>query len=273
MDMLLEWKNSGFRLFTLQQGESDELHDHGDYLQVSMPLDNEVEIQWNQRYQRVAAKQRLLVQPDEQHRHLATYGPATILLVGLHRNFLQQVWEHEQPVRARHALEYTSLSTKVVPLFQQTVQRAFQRSVFEPMDELLQTELEWEIARLFLTLHSKNNTYTELEVTSLYEYPGIKRAVDYMHEAFKHPVTLEEIADIAGSSKYHFIHQFKKNKKMTPGQYLQHLRIKEAAYLLRSTDWDITRIAYEAGFGSLSSFQRAWKQQYGVSASEFRKNG
>lgn len=146
MDMLLEWKNSGFRLFTLQQGESDELHDHGDYLQVSMPLDNEVEIQWNQRYQRVAAKQRLLVQPDEQHRHLATYGPATIMLVGLQRDFLQQVWEHGQPVRARHALEYTSLSTKVAPLFQQTVQRAFQRSVFEPMDELLQTELEWEIA-------------------------------------------------------------------------------------------------------------------------------
>ncbi|MED1910798.1 helix-turn-helix domain-containing protein [Brevibacillus laterosporus] len=59
---------------------------------------------------------------------------------------------------------------------------------------------------------------------------------------------------------------------MTPGQYLQQLRIKQAAYLLRTTDWEITRIAYEAGFGSLSSFQRVWKQQYGVSASDFRKN-
>ena len=272
MDMLLEWKNSGFRLFTLQQGESDELHDHGNYLQVSMPLDNEVEIQWNKRYQRVASGQRLLVQPDEQHRHLATYGPATIMLVSLQCDFLQEVWENEQPARAKHSLEYTSLSTEIVPLFQQTVQRAFQRSLFEPMDELLQMEQEWEVARLFLTLHSKNNTCTELKVTSLYEHPGVKRAIDYMHDEFKHPLKLEEIAGIAGSSKYHFIHQFKKNKRMTPGQYLQQLRIKEAAYLLRTTDWEITRIAFEAGFGSLSSFQRVWKQQYGVSASDFRKN-
>ncbi|QDX94868.1 AraC family transcriptional regulator [Brevibacillus laterosporus] len=272
MDMLLEWKNSGFRLFTLQQGQSDELHDHGDYLQVSMPIDNEIEIQWNKSYQRVAAKQRLLVQPDDQHRHLATYGPATIMLVGFQHDFLQEVWENEQSVRKRPALEYTSLSTEVVPLFQQTVQRAFQRSLFEPMDELHQMELEWEVARLFLTLHSKKNTDSELEVTCLHEHPGVKRAIDYMHQEFKHPLTLEEIAGIAGSSKFHFIHQFKRNKRMTPGQYLQQLRIKEAAYLLRSTDWEITRIAYEAGFGSLSSFQRVWKQQYGASASNFRKN-
>ena len=46
---------------------------------------------------------------------------------------------------------------------------------------------------------------------------------------------------------------------MTMGGHLTRLRICQAQYLLISTDWGVSRIAFETGFESLSRFYGAFK--------------
>jgi AraC-like DNA-binding protein len=50
-------------------------------------------------------------------------------------------------------------------------------------------------------------------------------------------------------------------------------RVREAKRLLRDEDLSITVIAFESGFGSLSSFNAVFKAECGLSPSEYRRNG
>jgi AraC-like DNA-binding protein len=55
--------------------------------------------------------------------------------------------------------------------------------------------------------------------------------------------------------------------------YALNLRLTRAQQMLtesRFASWTISAIAYEAGFGDLSHFNRAFRRRYGASPSEVR---
>ena len=57
---------------------------------------------------------------------------------------------------------------------------------------------------------------------------------------------------------------------MTLGRYLTRLRVCQVQYLLMSTDWEVSRIAFETGFGSLSRFYEAFKAVSGRTPRQYR---
>jgi AraC-like DNA-binding protein len=56
------------------------------------------------------------------------------------------------------------------------------------------------------------------------------------------------------------------------GDYIRKLRIEKAISLLETTAYPLTEIAYLTGFSDQSHFNRIFKKQAGVTASEYRKN-
>ena len=52
-------------------------------------------------------------------------------------------------------------------------------------------------------------------------------------------------------------------------EFIRNLRLQRAAKLLRSHWGNVTEVAFEIGFSSLSSFARAFREQYGVAPSEY----
>jgi hypothetical protein len=56
------------------------------------------------------------------------------------------------------------------------------------------------------------------------------------------------------------------------GDYIRKLRIEKAIHLLETTWYPLTEIAYLTGFSDQSHFNRIFKKQMGVTASEYRKN-
>jgi two-component system, response regulator YesN len=54
-------------------------------------------------------------------------------------------------------------------------------------------------------------------------------------------------------------------------QFLIRCRVTEAKRMLERTDWKIARIAYDAGFMELSTFNRDFRSITGVSPSAYRK--
>lgn len=74
----------------------------------------------------------------------------------------------------------------------------------------------------------------------------------------------------SGFSHGHLCRIMKKKYGITPSQYITDLRLKFAANLLTSTDYDILNISLQLGFSSLSHFITIFKKKYGLSPSKYR---
>ena len=105
-------------------------------------------------------------------------------------------------------------------------------------------------------------------------HPGIKRAVEFMHEHYAKRLDLEEVAAEACLSKYHFSRLFHRMVDMSFQDYLIQIRGEKAKQLLRQTPYlSLTRIAHRVGFGSLRNFEGQFKKLTGESPSDCRARG
>jgi AraC family transcriptional regulator len=83
-------------------------------------------------------------------------------------------------------------------------------------------------------------------------------------------VTLDELAAMAAMSKYHFLRVFQRIVGMTPYQFLLNCRMRQAASRLCASSEPVSHIAYAAGFGDLSTFNRRFRDTFGFSPKAFR---
>lgn len=79
----------------------------------------------------------------------------------------------------------------------------------------------------------------------------------YIDENYSESITLDKLAEIAHVNKYYLSHSFKNEYNVSPIDYLMKRRITEAKALLTSTDFSLTQIAEQIGFGSLPYFPNA----------------
>lgn len=112
-------------------------------------------------------------------------------------------------------------------------------------------------------MKSENNDHTR----------RLNRALDYIDRHLGDPLSLDQIATVACYSPYHFHRIFKATVGETLNRYIQRLRVEKAAAGLLKSQETITDIALACGFSSSSTFARAFRDFYGVSAGEWRKTG
>ena len=84
-------------------------------------------------------------------------------------------------------------------------------------------------------------------------------------------ITLDDAAEQAGISAFHFLRLFSDVLGVTPHQYLVRSRLRHAARRLADDDSAITDIAYDVGFGDLSNFVRTFHRAAGASPMRFRQ--
>jgi AraC-like DNA-binding protein len=88
---------------------------------------------------------------------------------------------------------------------------------------------------------------------------------------FREPLTLEDVAGEAGMSASTVNHLLKKYLKVTFLEHLSGIRLDHAKHLLATTDADITEIAFAAGFGSLATFNRRFRDSQKQAPHEYRE--
>jgi len=106
------------------------------------------------------------------------------------------------------------------------------------------------------------------------EYKSIKLMADaclYISQNCTKSLSLDDISHQIGVSKSHFSHLFKRYTNMTFIDFLTTERIKRTESLISNPKAHIIDIAFDSGFSSLSSFNRAFKKIKGISPSEFRE--
>jgi len=93
----------------------------------------------------------------------------------------------------------------------------------------------------------------------------------YLNENFKRSFSLDDVGWDLKLSGEHVARVFKRETGTTVFQYLKHLRLETASYLLAETDRKVRDIAREAGFSSHALFSREFRKSTGASPEEYRE--
>ena len=99
----------------------------------------------------------------------------------------------------------------------------------------------------------------------------ILNAVNFAKQnATDNGISVEEVAKNAGFSIDYFNRIFLSHTGFTVNAYISYIRLKKAAFLLRTTDKSVLDIALEIGYDSHEGFTKAFKKKYRVTPSEYR---
>lgn len=100
----------------------------------------------------------------------------------------------------------------------------------------------------------------------------IHNVQDYIEHNMEKNITIEELAEVAGFSKYHFSRIFSSVLQESLAHYVNRIRMEKALFLLaHRPDLNMTDIAYEMGFTDSAIFSRAFRNYYGMTPSGYRR--
>lgn len=100
---------------------------------------------------------------------------------------------------------------------------------------------------------------------------NVQTTITYIKQHLCEQLTLDELSKVAGFSKYHFLRIFKYETGRGIREYIQTLRMMQAAELLLSSELNIIDIAMIFQFESQEAFTRAFKREYSLPPSKYRR--
>ncbi len=95
--------------------------------------------------------------------------------------------------------------------------------------------------------------------------------LDWIEENFSDPITLDTLAEVSGLSAKYLCRIFKEYTGKTVIDYINELRIDNAAHEISVKGLSITRAAYDSGFNDLSYFCKVFKRYKGVTPRAYKK--
>ncbi|MBO7251474.1 MAG: helix-turn-helix transcriptional regulator [Oscillospiraceae bacterium] len=144
------------------------------------------------------------------------------------------------------------------------------REVQMPCRELVFKEQVFRLIRYLWELSSGAETQLPRKTLRVYE-DKLKLALAYIQEHYAESITIAHLAQLCGFSQVHFMNIFKAAVGCTCIEYLVEFRLARAALDLQETDHAVTRVALDAGFQNTSYFNRAFKSQYGLTPTAYRR--
>jgi AraC-like DNA-binding protein len=99
----------------------------------------------------------------------------------------------------------------------------------------------------------------------------LRRARDHIDRHYAEPLRLDDLAEVAGLSKFHFHRLFTATYRLSPAAYHSQRRLERAQDLLRATNLTVTEVCHAVGFSSLGSFSARFRELVGETPSEFQR--
>lgn len=96
-------------------------------------------------------------------------------------------------------------------------------------------------------------------------------AVAFIESHFKENISSFDVANECRINEDYLNRIFKKEIAITATEYIRKKRLHYSSLLLDSTDLPIAEIAFNSGFQSIQTFNRLYKEYYGVSPTHYRK--
>ena len=99
-----------------------------------------------------------------------------------------------------------------------------------------------------------------------------KTIIAYIKEHYDEKISLEDLACLTNQSVYNLSHSFKKSTGQSPLEYINGYRLSIGADYLTRTNQSVLNIAIDVGFNNVSYFNRAFKNKFGMTPTQYRKS-
>lgn len=146
------------------------------------------------------------------------------------------------------------------------IDQLFQRYMVESTEcnEYILTSIIYGICHCFLSccklVENENRERNE----------DIQRVLKYISNCSHEKLDMKSVADELGYNYYHLSRLFSKEVKIGFYEFCNSMRIERAISLLMNSNSTVTQIAYECGFSSIRTFNRAFKRITGMSPTEYK---
>ncbi len=97
---------------------------------------------------------------------------------------------------------------------------------------------------------------------------------DVQRVAVEHPeadLTVPVLAELAGMSERNFARAFKREVGVTPGRYVEQVRLEAARRLLEDSGEPVAAVASSCGFGTAETMRRSFLRALGCGPAEYRR--
>ena len=120
----------------------------------------------------------------------------------------------------------------------------------------------------------RHHGYAAEGQTGLPQLPGILKAMAFIDAHLEEPLSLPDIAAVAGISPNYFSTLFKRICNVTLWDYITAKRVEKAIHMIcEETDRTMLEIALACGFNNTANFNKAFKKQTGMTPSRYRGAG
>jgi len=128
------------------------------------------------------------------------------------------------------------------------------------------------INRILLLLQDASIHTSSLTADKKSARKEIQTIKNYIDSNYMNDISLNDLSDNMHLTTYHISHIFKNATNFSPMQYLTRRRLGEAETLLIKTDDQITKIAIQVGYGTVSNFNNSFLKYIGISPMQYRIN-
>lgn len=100
---------------------------------------------------------------------------------------------------------------------------------------------------------------------------AVQKMQDYIETHLHEPITLKNLASVAGYSPWYAAKIFKELLEKSPFEYVRALRLSKAAMVLRDGGEKVIDVAFDFVFDSHEGFTRAFSKEFGISPKKYSK--
>ena len=105
------------------------------------------------------------------------------------------------------------------------------------------------------------------------DHARMRRVLDYIDQNLEEDFAVNDLAQVAHLSVFHFARTFASTMGMPPQRYVSERRLAAAKKMIGTGKLPLSEIAFRSGFSSQASFTRAFRRATNLTPGEFRQHG
>lgn len=136
-------------------------------------------------------------------------------------------------------------------------------------------QLALSVARelvVFLKRPGGQSQFSTHFIAQIAQKTPIRAAQEFINNNLSHDLAVPALAAQVGMSERNFARMFKQEVQMTPGQYVEAVRLEAARRLVDDAKIPMKTVAMQSGFGDVITLRRAFVRHFAISPTNYRKS-
>lgn len=152
--------------------------------------------------------------------------------------------------------------------FHTTLFRASDKAVMDLVDQLL---VKASLLQILAEL-TRWQLFSQTENPDDHRIETIKTVITYMQKHYQDKIYIRDLASLVGLNEQYFCRFFKKTIGISPVEYLNEYRIRQAMRFLTDTSLPVTEVCLECGYNNMGNFLREFRRYTQTTPLQYRKH-